>query len=43
MRTGSNSIGVFPLFLPEDEGRSILRNVVVFKVLRFLRLKEADD
>jgi hypothetical protein len=28
----------FP-FLPEDEGRPIFRNVAIFNVLRFLRLK----
>jgi hypothetical protein len=26
------------LFLPEDEGRSILRNVVIFKVIKYLKL-----
>jgi hypothetical protein len=41
-RLGSNRVGVSPLILPEDEVRSILRNVVIFKVLRFLRLKRNE-
>jgi hypothetical protein len=30
-------------FLPEDGGRSILRNVVIFKVSRFLKLEGKKD
>jgi hypothetical protein len=36
--TVSNKIGFSPLILPEDKGRSILQNIVIFKVLRFLSL-----
>jgi hypothetical protein len=32
-----------PPFSPEDEGRSSLLNVVIFKVLRFLKLLRTDD
>jgi hypothetical protein len=31
-----------PLFLPKDEGRSSVRNVVTLKVLRSLRLKKRN-
>jgi hypothetical protein len=39
--TGFNGTGVCP-FLPEDDGKTILRNAVTFKVLRIPRLKKTD-
>jgi hypothetical protein len=32
-----------PIFLPEDEGRCVLGNVVMFRVLRFVRLKKTTE